>query len=139
MPFEHKTTVLFSQVDSVGIAFFGRIFEHCHAALEAMLEAGGLPLRSLIEEGTWVMPLVHASADFKRPMRLGDKITVRMELAEVSGGSLTFDYELLGDDGKARATARFVHAVIDKARFKGRRVPKQALEVFRRAGLIIPA
>ncbi len=139
MPFEYQTTVLFSQVDSVGIAFFGRIFEHCHAALEAMLEAGGRPLRQIIEEGDWVMPLVHAEADFKRPMRLGDRITVRVALAEVSGGSLRFSYELIGDDGRVRATASLVHAVIDKQRFKGRRVPREALEIFRRAGLDIPA
>jgi len=138
MAFEHQTTVLFSQVDAVGIAFFGRVFEMCHEALEAMLVAGGLPLHAILDGGDWAMPLVHASADFKRPMRLGDRITVRMELAEMSGGSLTFAYTLLGDAGDLRARVTLVHAFIDRKRFKGRRAPAEALEVFQRAGLTLP-
>lgn len=138
MAFEHQTTVLFSQVDAVGIAFFGRIFEMCHETLEAMLVAGGLPLHKILEGGDWAMPLVHASADFKRPMRLGDRITIRMELEELSGGSLTFAYTLLGEAGDVRAYAKLVHATIDLSRFKGRRVPEEALAVYRKAGLVIP-
>jgi len=138
MAFEHQTTVLFSQVDAVGIAFFGRAFEMCHEVLEAMLAAGGMPLHAILDGGEWAMPLVHASADFKRPMKLGDRITIHMELAEMSGGSLTFAYALLGESGDLRANVKLVHAFIDRKRFKGRRAPKEALEVFERAGMTLP-
>ena len=138
MAFEHQTTVLFSQVDAVGIAFFGRAFEMCHEALEAMLAAGGMPLHTILDGGEWAMPLVHASADFKRPMKLGDRITVRMEITALSGGSLTFSYTLLGEGGDLRAKAKLVHAFIDRKRFKGRRAPEEALAVFRKAGLELP-
>ncbi|MDP6943925.1 MAG: polyprenyl synthetase family protein [Myxococcota bacterium] len=36
MSFEHRLTVRFYEVDRAGIAFFGRVFEYCHAAYEAL-------------------------------------------------------------------------------------------------------
>jgi 1,4-dihydroxy-2-naphthoyl-CoA hydrolase len=138
MAFEHQTTVLFSQVDSVGIVFFARAFEYCHETLEAMLAAGGMPLHSILDGGDWAMPLVHAEADYKRPMRLGDRLTVRVDIEKLGPGSVTFAYTILSEGGETHATARLVHAVIDRQRFKARRVPDVALEAFRRAGLTVP-
>ena len=39
MSFEHRLIVRFYEVDRAGIAFFGRIFEYCHAAYEGLLVA----------------------------------------------------------------------------------------------------
>jgi hypothetical protein len=44
MHYEHVVTVRFNEVDRAGIAFFGRVFEYCHACFEETLAASGQPL-----------------------------------------------------------------------------------------------
>ena len=137
--FRFPFTVLFGQVDAVGITFFSRSFETCHAAFEAMLEAGGLPLATVLSERDWAAPLVHADADFKRPMKLGEHLVAEMTVHALTGGTITFAYRLVDADGRARASVKLVHAFIERARFKSRRAPPEFLEVLARAGLTLPA
>jgi YbgC/YbaW family acyl-CoA thioester hydrolase len=109
--FEHDLTVRFHEVDRAGIVFFGRIFEYCHVGFEEVLSA--MEMTSVFQEENWGMPLVHAEADFKRPMRMGDKITVSLAVEKVGKGSVTFGFEVLGaEDRTVRAVAQQVHAFV---------------------------
>jgi YbgC/YbaW family acyl-CoA thioester hydrolase len=109
--FTHEITVRFHEVDRAGIVFFGRIFEYCHVAFEEILRA--MELTSVFERENWGMPLVHAEADFKRPMRMGDRIAIVTTIERRTGGSLTFAFEVLGaEDRQLRASVRHVHAFV---------------------------
>lgn len=113
MPFSHPVTVRFSQVDPAGIAYFSRVFELCHEAFEAALAAAGWPLAGFFREKTWGLPLVHAEADFRRPLRLGDALNVEVSLAEVGERSLRFAFAIRDGKGEVRAEVQHVHAAID--------------------------
>lgn len=134
--FVYPSTVRFAEVDGASIAYFSRIFEHCHAAYEEMLAASGLPLRGILEREDWVLPLVHAEADFRRPLRLGDRLSVELRLERLGGSSATFAYRLVGEAGDLRAEARLVHAFIDKATFTPREPPESFLAAMARLGLL---
>ena len=132
MSFEHRLIVRFYEVDRAGIAFFGRVFEYCHAAYEALLVARDYPLAEVFDAEDWGMPLVHAEADFQRPMRMGEELAIHVSVGRLGKTSVTFDFTVRGAvDGEVRATARHVHACVDMTRFVPLDVPerlRQALE-----------
>ena len=78
MAFQHIVTVRFNEVDRAGIAFFGRVYEYCHVVFEELLVAMGNSISNVFDNGKWGMPLVHSHADYKRPMRLGEELTIEV-------------------------------------------------------------
>ena len=128
--FEHQITVRFYDVDRAGIVFFGRIFEYAHAAFEELLMKVGLV--SVFEAEGWGMPLVHAEADFSKPMRMGDRIDVKVSVEKHSERSITFAFALHGAvEGEKRADVKHVHAFVDLETMRSRIFPDSL-----RAGLI---
>lgn len=117
--------VRFSEVDAAGILFFSRVFEIAHHAYEDWLAARGLPIGERMARGDWVLPLVHAEADYRAPLRLGDRVRIEVSVERVGGASLTMRFELSGPDGAPAATVRHVHAAIDRATFRPRPLPAE--------------
>ena len=130
MAFEHRLRVRFHEIDRAGIVYFARIFEYCHVAYEDMLcQALGMDMEQYFKTTTWGMPLVHAEADYERPNFLGEYLNIRLEVARLGQRSVTFAYELSGDDGR-RAKVSLTHAFVELASFE----PITCPEAFR-AGL----
>lgn len=136
MSFVYHSRVRFSEVDGASIAYFSRVFEHCHAAYEELLAAAGLPLREVLDTKDWVMPLVHAEADYREPLRLGDALRIEASVERMGATSLTFLYRVLGEEGRLRAEVRLVHVVLDKASFRPRALDESLLAGLERLGLL---
>ena len=111
-------TVRFSEVDAAGILFFSRVFEIAHAAYEALLAERGTPLRQLVHDERWTLPLVHAEADYHAPMRLGDEVSVQVAIEAIGSTSLTLRFTLAAPSGQPLATVRHVHVAVDRATFR---------------------
>lgn len=125
MPFSHRTTVRFSQVDAAGILYFSRALELCHEAFEAFLADRGMPLSpQQFRGGGVLLPIVHAEVDFSAPMRLGDEVEVQVSVGKQGTSSITFSFRLLGHDGALRATAHHVHVATDPATFAAVPLPE---------------
>lgn len=138
MPFIHSTAVRFCHVDAAGIAYFSRAFELCHEAMEEVLTQGGLPLATILGSRDWAMPLVHAEADYKRPLRLGDHLNIEVRIERAGPSSLTWHYRVLGEGGDLRAEVRLVHSCIERPSFKPRARPAELDAALARAGLALP-
>ena len=70
------------------------------------------------------MPLVHAEADYHRPLKMGDRIAISMTVEKLGQSSVTFRFVLRGEGGEKRATARLVHAFVNLSDFTKRGVPE---------------
>lgn len=140
MGFEHKVTARFYEVDQVGIVFFGRIFEFCHQAFEEMLAAAfddpTYAFAGPRSKASWGAPLVHAEADFRSPIRHGDRIGITVVLAEVSERTLTFRYRLSNAEDRVCANATLIHSVIDRASFRPCPVPDELLAALAGLGVV---
>ena len=136
MAFRSEVTVRFFEVDRAGIAFFGRVFEYCHVAFEEMLASAESDLTSVFEEEGWGMPLVHTEADFKSPMRMGERLSVTLNVARIGTRSITFAYEVHGPSGDLKATARLVHSIIDLETFRARTMPERLIRGLDRLRLL---
>lgn len=57
--------------------------------------------------------LAHAECDFKRQVKYGDLLEVRLRVAELGRTSFRYDYEILDDQQRLVATARTVQVMYD--------------------------
>lgn len=136
--FATELNVRFPDVDAAGIVYFAKAFDYAHLAWEELLSAGGLPLHEAIPGRPWILPLIHAEADYRRPMRFGERLRVEASLTDVGGSTVTLRYAIKGNDGELRATVTLVHCAVDKASARRITLPDEVLEVLGRAGLGLP-
>ena len=111
--FEHRFRVALHDTDAAGVLFFAHLFRHAHDAYEAWMARLGFPLDAMLRDGELRLPLVHAEADYRRPLHHGAAVTVQLIPAAVGERSFTLDYRFQTADGALAATARTVHAAID--------------------------
>ncbi|MEC9070778.1 MAG: hypothetical protein VX938_00305, partial [Myxococcota bacterium] len=79
-----------------------------------------------------------------RPMGLGHRLLISLEVERVGTRSVTFVFQVRGkEDGELRATVKMVHAFVtapeglDRVEdMKSRPVPERLLEGLRRLGLV---
>ena len=116
--FSDERAVRFQDIDAAGIVFYPRVLEYFHDAYTAWLHAGGYDLRRVLDEGAVGFPLVHAEADYKKPLRFGDRVTVEILAPKVSGGSWSLGYRVRLAGGKLAAIGQTSHVCIDRRTFR---------------------
>lgn len=111
--FEHELTIPLQDVDAAGVVFFAHVFRYAHEAYERFMAEQDLALPQLIRSGEYLLPLVHAQADYRRPLRHGERIRIELSVAEIGESSYTLRSRLLDVHGQLRAEVRSVHVALD--------------------------
>lgn len=118
--------VRYNEVDQMGIAHHPRYFTWFEMARIALLDGVGLPYGVMEREGIQ-LPLVHAEARYRRPLRFGDWFRLEAEVVELTPVRVGFAYRI--HVGEALATeARTDHAAVAAATGRPRRLPAGVLE-----------
>ncbi|RKT43665.1 acyl-CoA thioesterase [Thiocapsa rosea] len=112
--FAYTFSVRLHDTDAAGRLFFGHLFRHAHDAYEAFMAQAGLPLERLIREGELLLPLVHAEADYHRPLCQGDRVQISLAIEEIRTRSFAVGYRFETQDGTLAATAKTVHLQINR-------------------------
>ena len=126
--FEYNTTVRMFNTDAAGISFFANAFLYAHECYEAFMEEH-LSLGQMLEEGKYLVPIVHAEADYKISLKLSQKIVVQMSLGEVKRSSFVFNYSVFDPYGNEAITLKHIHAAIDARKRKPIRIPSELKEI----------
>lgn len=114
MKHRHPLTVRFGDCDPAGIAYFPRIYDWFHQAMETWFsEHLGAPYDEVIRGRKIGFPAVRSEAEFRIPCALGDRLFVELTVAEVGGRSLELAYQVVGEDGVQRAIGRTKVVVVD--------------------------
>lgn len=135
--FSHETVIRLQHTDAAGLIFCSRLFDLAHVAYEAFLDEIGHPLPTALAAGPVVLPIVHASADYRAPMRLNDRVRIELWVEIVNPRSFELRYRFLKDDGTLAAGARTVHVAVRSGTGDSVRLPEPlaaALEPHRAAG-----
>lgn len=135
MPFAYQRTIHFADTDAAGVVFFANYLAICHEAYEESLAAAGIELVSFFAANEVVVPIAKSSADYLRPLRVGDKIRVTVAPALLTENSFAIDYELtrLGSPEKLAGRARTEH-VCTSSSLRSRAPLPAALAVWVRQG-----
>lgn len=122
-PFEHRFQVALHDTDAAGVLFFAHLFRHAHDAYEAWMAALGHPLERIIRERAIALPLVHAEADYRQPLRHGNQVRVTLGVAALGEKRFEVRYRFERSPDDLAATARTVHACIDASDGRSRLLP----------------
>lgn len=119
----HPIKVRLEDVDAAGIVFFAQFFHWVHEAYEEFLAQAGNPLPEVLEKARWAAPIRHTEADYRAPVRFGDRLEVQLVLARVAESEITLGWKVLRIDGKLCATIQTVHTFVTVREFQRTVVP----------------
>jgi len=131
MGFVYTATVRFAEVDPAQVMYFSRVYELAHEAFEELMTAVGYPPSAVFTHNKWGMPLVHTEADYRRPWRLGESISIQASLAEVGEKSIAFEYSFVGDDGEPRTRVGMRHVFVSLETFEACAPPDDVIDKLR--------
>lgn len=120
--FTYETVIRLSHTDAAGVIFFARLFDLLHLAYEAFLDEIGQPLPHDLPVSDVVTPIVHASAEYRSPLRLNDRITIEVAVDKIGDRSFTLSYRVRHATALA-AEARTVHAAMARSDGRSRALP----------------
>ncbi|MBL8692732.1 MAG: acyl-CoA thioesterase [Planctomycetes bacterium] len=128
----HYWDVTFGDADPAGIAYYPRILDACHRAFETFFaQAVKEPYAQTFLREDVGFPTVSLTAEFRSPMRFGDRMRIEVDVSALSARSVTFRYRFTREsDGIHCATIRNVTVAIARGRFAAVSIPSRYREVF---------
>ena len=107
--FERRRRIRFGQCDPAGIVFYPQYFVLFNALVEDWVsDALGIPYAELLGPRGVGLPTVSLQTDFKAISRMGDEVTLGLQVERLGTRSLTLALSCLGTDGRERVRARKV-------------------------------
>ena len=120
---EVRDRVRWSDVDIMGIVYYGRYLRFMEAAETELFRAIGFPYDMLADEhGVWIAR-IRLECDYRAPAKLDDEIVCRAELRKIGGSSMHFTFPIERADGTRLVDGMLVLAALDRTTLKAARVP----------------
>ena len=96
MAYEFKITrrVEFSETDMAGIVHYSNFFRYMEAAEHAFFRSLGFSVVTKQVDPPVGWPRVHASCDFKQPLKFEDEVEVHMLVTEKKSKSLSYEFRV---------------------------------------------
>lgn len=123
--FTYKTIVKLHETDAAGLLFFSQQFKLFHDAYEELLDRLGFGFSTLFKKKNYFLPIVHAAADYKKPLFVGDRLNIDVTVGHIGETSLSFTYRLLNDKKIVVGTGKTVHVAISRKTGKKIPLPKE--------------
>ncbi len=124
----YQTKIHLHETDAAGLLFFGEQFKLMHDAYESLSETIGYSFAALIRERDFFLPIVHAEADYKKPLFVGELLEIQVILHKIGQTSFQFKYKLLDTKQNLVGSGRTVHVTMDKKTKTKIPLPKELRE-----------
>jgi YbgC/YbaW family acyl-CoA thioester hydrolase len=111
--FEQAMEVRLADTDAAGLVFFANHFKIAHHVYETFMASVGFGLHHILDDGRFLLPIVHAEADYKTPLRLGDRFRISLR-STVQDHSFILTYHFRDLSGNILAEIMTVHVLVDK-------------------------
>lgn len=99
--------------DASGALYFANQLEIALEAFETAIAAGGFSLREVFCKENFLLPVVHAEADFFAPVYLGDALDITLETARIGTTSFTSS-TIFFKEGVRVGSASITHVAVSK-------------------------
>lgn len=98
--FSTERRIRFSDCDPAGIVFYPQYFVMFNGLVEDWITDGlGIAYHELVLGRRVGLPTVRLETDFKAVSRLGDRVTLSLDVERLGGRSLTLNLRCTGDGG----------------------------------------
>lgn len=121
--FTTNVKVYFYDADPAGIIFYASLFKYVHAAYEDFLRSLHTE-RNFFFDKDYILPIIHAEADYVKPIRVGDELRIDVSVSAIRNSSFEISYRFYKNNGDFTAIAKTVHVCVIKEEFKKIELPK---------------
>lgn len=119
---KYAVTIRLSDTDASGRIFFAKAFRIAHEAFEHYMREAGYPVSGMLGKASIGLPVVHAAADFREALHLGDDVTVSTSVASIGKTSVSFAHEI--HKGKALAVKiKITHVAVSNETGRAVKIP----------------
>jgi len=116
--FKNRITVRLQDTDAAGILFFASQFVFAHETYEKMMEKIGLSFAHILDNEPYLIPLVHAEADYAKALKVGQPLDIELTVEKIGTTSFTLSYIFKSEAGEMVGSCRTVHVTASKSDFK---------------------
>jgi acyl-CoA thioester hydrolase len=132
--FEMTLRTHWADTDPAGIVFYPHYFRFIEEAEEELFRAAGKDRFAMLQENKVWMPRAETFAKFKKPIKLGAAIRIRLHPKLQGEKAVRYDFEFWDDGGKEILAEGYVTVVcVDAAQFKGTPIPEAIRAVILKA------
>jgi 1,4-dihydroxy-2-naphthoyl-CoA hydrolase len=131
--FKTRRVVRLRDTDAAGVIFFVNYFNFAHETYELFLEEIGYSPRRVIQQESFLLPIVHAESDYHQMIGLEDEVTIVLSVNRIGKTSFILVYEYFLENQELVGSVKTVHACIDKSTLQKRPIPEdfqQALKKY---------
>lgn len=121
--FSANVKVYFYDADPAGIIFYASIFKYVHAAYEDFMRSLS-PQRNFFFDREYILPIMHAEADYVRPIHVRDELKVDVVVSLLKSSSFELTYRFYRGE-QFTAMAKTVHVCVLKEKFEKIELPKE--------------
>jgi acyl-CoA thioester hydrolase len=122
--FTCEKRVFLRDTDATGVIYFSVLLQYALEAFELFLHSKKSPLLDLLEKG-YLFPVVHAEADYKTALRVGDEISIHLSLGKLSERSFSIKAEMTKlPSGIPAGSSKIVHAFLLKGEMVASPIPE---------------
>ena len=112
--FTHRRKVRLQDTDATGVLYFPQQFKMALETFEDFLTHHQMPLSSLMDS-PYLLPVVHAEADYLAPIRIGDELDIELIIESIGTKSITLFYRFIDiKRSSSVGTAKVVHVTVDQ-------------------------
>ncbi|WP_374659801.1 tol-pal system-associated acyl-CoA thioesterase [Inhella sp.] len=120
--------VYYEDTDAGGVVYYANYLRFLERARTEWLRQLGCAREELRAECGWLFVVRRVEADYLRPARLDDLLTVHARVVETRGASLVFKQWITHEAGHELMHARVQVACVDAQHFRPQRLPRPLLE-----------
>jgi 1,4-dihydroxy-2-naphthoyl-CoA hydrolase len=132
--FKTPRDVRLRDTDAAGMVFFVNYFNFAHETYELFLEENGYSPRRIIQQDSFLLPIVHAESDYHQMIGLEDEITIVLSVNRIGKTSFALVYDYFLENQELVGSVKTVHVCLDKSTLKKRSIPselRQALKKYK--------
>ena len=127
--YEYKTRVKLFQTDAAGKLFFSNLFIIAHECYENYFHDNQMKISDIIAEKKFLIPIVHAEADYIGPIYNDECLSVMMAVKEIGNSSFTLNFNIKKQNGNQAAKVTTVHVTIGCRSGKSILIPEDVKSV----------
>jgi len=111
--FQTTETVRMRDTDAAGIVYFPNFLTFSQNAFEAFISHLGFPIGKILDQQDLIFPIVHAEADFKSMLRLGEVLDIRIAVSHLGKTSFSVHNQIT-TGGRLAGEVKLVHVFYNK-------------------------
>lgn len=128
MNFEWPVRVYYEDTDAAGIVYYANYLKFMERARTERLRAIGYEQDQLMNEFGIVFAVRSVQADYLKPARFNDELTVTAEISQLKRASLVFEQKILNKSGEPLCTGSIKVACLDLETMGPRKIPEEMRE-----------